>query len=109
MSSTGYGINRKRRCGFGPSTQSATSRQRAGLGPRRKTRLRGRSATSLRLRRKTRRPRSFAALARKVSWNSQKLHGDLQRNMQTTEWVDENSNDVREKYPILFRYYQLYL
>lgn len=35
-------------------------------------------------------------------WNSQKLHGALQRNQQGLEWLDENSADIRSKYPILF-------
>eukprot|EP00481_Brizalina_sp_1-RS-2013_P000811 TRINITY_DN19_c0_g1_i2.p1 TRINITY_DN19_c0_g1~~TRINITY_DN19_c0_g1_i2.p1 ORF type:complete len:360 (-),score=88.70 TRINITY_DN19_c0_g1_i2:343-1422(-) len=104
MSTTaGSWLRKRQRCGMGPSTQSATRRQRPGVGPRtgRKGRYRMRGASSVSLRRKTRRIKSFAALARKVQWNSQKLHGALQRNMQTTEFDDEHGGDIREKYPLL--------
>lgn len=105
MSTTAGGwIRKRRRCGAGPSTSSATKRTRPGYGPRRATRGRYRMYrnTSVTMRRKTRRIRSIAALARKVQWNSQKLHGALQRNMQASEWVDEHASNIRIRYPLLF-------
>lgn len=103
MSSTGTAgrwLRKRQRCGFGSSTTSATKRTRPGLGPRR-SRVRSYTATRVRMRRKKRTPRSFAALAKRVAWNSQKLHGDLQRNMQGSEWIDEHANNIREQYPLL--------
>lgn len=103
MSTTAGQYLRKRRCGMGPSTQSATKRTRPGTGPRKGARGRYRTSgnTRLRSRRKTRQIRSFSALASKVLWNSQKLHGSLQRNQQATSWINESASDVRTKYPLL--------
>lgn len=99
----GYLTGKRRRCGGGPSTNSATSSRSAGLGPRTKSRARISSNTAFRQRRKTRKPKSYGALVRKVQWNSQKLHGDLQRNQQQSTWLDAAAGpSVRTNYPLLF-------
>lgn len=94
----------KRRCGGGPSTMQATARQRTAPGPRTRGRTgyRGYNNTRLRLRRKTRRPKSIRALSKAVAWNSIKLHGSLQRNMQSLRiTIGSNGNDIRQQYPAL--------
>lgn len=106
MSTTTAGrwLRKRQRCGAGPSTSSATKRTRPGIGPRTaaSSRVRSYRSTALAYRRKTRRVKSFNQLARKVAWNSQKLHGDLQRNMQQSEFTDQHGSDVRVDYPLLF-------
>jgi len=92
---------RKRTRTCGANTLLGTRNTAARTGPRRKGRARGKRSTRVSMRsRKKRRTPSIRALANKVAWNSQKLHGALQTNLQTVSWAD-TGDDIRSQYPLL--------
>lgn len=99
MTNGTYQSSRKRTCG--PNTWQVTRRVAANTGPKFRRGTRGRRYSRLSLRRRKRRTSvSIKKLARKVAWNSQKLHGGLQTNLQVMSWAD-TGNDIRQQYPLL--------
>lgn len=89
----------------GPSTLQCTRTKRARIGPRRvvgkQSKRRGGRTRTYRLGRKRRPTYNLAKIAKKVSWNAQKLHGDLQTNMQIAVFPTLAGPDIRDKYPVL--------
>lgn len=88
-----------------PSTLQCTSRKRARTGPSRtvgkRRGRRGGSTTTIRVGRKRKPSYSIAKIAKQVSWNAQKLHGDLQINMQELQFPTTSGPDIRTMYPLL--------